>query len=131
MLSGSLGRGFQLGTLFRATSATPYTITAGADLNRDTILNDRPAGIGRNSARGSGLIDLGARLSWSHGIGTRKGPAEPTRSLVRIGGDSPNIPDFGNGAKPDAPQLLAAVRQCHCRTARKAIRTRSETQFLN
>jgi len=106
MLSGSPGRGFQLGTLFRATSASPYNITAGADLNRDTILNDRPAGIGRNNARGSGLIDLGSRVSWSHGVGTRKGPAEPTRSLVRIGGDSPNIPEFGSGAKPDAPQPI-------------------------
>ncbi len=39
--------------MFRASSPTPYSITTGADDNRDTVFNDRPPGVKRNSARGS------------------------------------------------------------------------------
>src|ERR1051326_6032131 len=38
---------------FNASSASPYTILSGFDTNGDLIFNDRPAGVGRNSARGS------------------------------------------------------------------------------
>jgi hypothetical protein len=39
---------------FNASSAPPYTIRSGIDTNGDLVFNDRPSGIGRNSARGSG-----------------------------------------------------------------------------
>jgi hypothetical protein len=38
---------------FNTASASPYTIYSGFDTNGDLVFNDRPAGIGRNSARGS------------------------------------------------------------------------------
>lgn len=59
----------RLGTILRATSATPYNITTGFDDNGDTSVNDRPAGVGRNSARGASHWDLSARLSWTIGFG--------------------------------------------------------------
>jgi hypothetical protein len=37
----------------QGSSALPYNITTGLDGNGDTVFNDRPAGIGRNSARGA------------------------------------------------------------------------------
>jgi len=40
---------------FNAGSAPPYTIRSGIDTNGDLVFNDRPAGVGRNSARGSGF----------------------------------------------------------------------------
>ena len=98
--SGSLGKGFQLGSFFRANSATPYNITTGFDNNGDTIINDRPPGVGRNSARGSGLWDVTARLSWSKGFGkpgANGGP--PQMIMIRQGdggGDIPTLP----GQKP-------------------------------
>lgn len=62
----------RLGTIFRATSAMPYNITTGFDNNGDTIVNDRPEGVGRNSARGAAQWDLSGRLSWSMGFGQRE-----------------------------------------------------------
>src|SRR5215204_5606539 len=59
----------RLGTILRVTSATPYNITTGFDDNGDTTINDRPPGVGRNSARGAAQVDLSARLSWTIGFG--------------------------------------------------------------
>lgn len=43
------------------SSGQPLNVTTGRDDNGDTIVNDRPAGVGRNSARTSGFaqVDLG------------------------------------------------------------------------
>jgi hypothetical protein len=38
---------------FNASSAQPYTIRTGFDTNHDLVFNDRPDGVGRNTARGS------------------------------------------------------------------------------
>jgi transcriptional regulator len=38
-------------------SAAPYTIRTGLDDNGDLVFNDRPAGVGRNSARGAWPLD--------------------------------------------------------------------------
>jgi hypothetical protein len=54
VVSGSLDRGlagFQLGWVFAYASALPFNIVTGADNNNDTTVNDRPAGVGRNSGR--------------------------------------------------------------------------------
>jgi len=48
-----------------AQSALPYTITLPNDANRDGNPNDRPDGVGRNSARGGDMRSLDVRLSKS------------------------------------------------------------------
>ena len=53
----------------QAQSASPYTIITGIDNNRDTVLNDRPEGVGRNSARGSATWNMNVRLSRSFSFG--------------------------------------------------------------
>jgi hypothetical protein len=53
----------QVGTLVAARSKLPYNITTGADDNRDTQTNDRPAGIGRNDGRGANLFQADLRLT--------------------------------------------------------------------
>jgi hypothetical protein len=63
----------RLGTSFRTTSAPPYNITTGHDDNGDTVVNDRPAGVGRNSARGAAQWDMSARLSWTMSFGKSEG----------------------------------------------------------
>ena len=55
----------QAGTLIAARSKLPYNITTGADDNRDTQTNDRPAGVGRNSARGATLFQADLRVTKS------------------------------------------------------------------
>ena len=80
-----LFRRLRAGTSVRMQSALPYTITTGRDDNGDTVSNDRPAGVTRNSARGRGQMDVGARVSWSAGFGPRAGtgPQGPQVRIVR------------------------------------------------
>ncbi|MGE5362032.1 MAG: hypothetical protein ACM3NQ_23700 [Bacteroidales bacterium] len=56
------------------TSAPPYNVTIGFDDNGDTIFNDRPAGVGRNSARGAVAFDVMARLGWGFGSSATRRP---------------------------------------------------------
>lgn len=44
---------FGLSGVVSARSGLPYNITTGADDNKDSVINDRPADVGRNSARGA------------------------------------------------------------------------------
>ena len=43
-------RNLTVGLNFRAQSGMPYNVTTGVDVNGDGVFNDRPAGVGRNSA---------------------------------------------------------------------------------
>src|SRR4029450_13403534 len=52
-----------------ALSATPYTITTGRDDNRDGVSNDRPAGVGRNTARGIATFTTNLRVSRAFALG--------------------------------------------------------------
>jgi hypothetical protein len=102
MFNMNLWKGFKLATSFNANSATPYTITTGRDDNGDTVSNDRPAGVGRNSARASDRWDAGARLSYAFGFGQRagvEGPGGPQVIMIRGGGggDTP-MGGFSGGA---------------------------------
>jgi hypothetical protein len=91
MVNYQLPLNLRVGTVFQANSATPYNITTGFDDNGDTVSNDRPIGVGRNSARGAGRWDLGTRLGWTFGFGKPKesaGGAGPQVRVIRGGGDS-------------------------------------------
>lgn len=86
-LSKSLG----ITSIFQANSATPYNITTGFDDNGDTIINDRPRGVGRNTARGAGMWDLSTRLSYSFAFGKppeTQGAGGPQVRVIRGGSDS-------------------------------------------
>ena len=91
LLNTKLPAGFRLGAMFRASSAPPYNITTGFDNNGDSVSNDRPAGVGRNSARGAAQWDASTRLSWGFGFGKPREPGAGTPRLVRIRGDSSDV----------------------------------------
>lgn len=55
--------GFQLSYIFNYASALPFNLQTGADRNFDTNVNDRPAGVGRNTGRGFDFASLDLRLS--------------------------------------------------------------------
>jgi hypothetical protein len=82
---------FRLATSVRLQSALPYDITTGRDDNGDTVSNDRPAGVTRNAGRGTAQADIGARLSWSVGLGSRPpaGGGGPQVRIVRSGDADP------------------------------------------
>ena len=97
MLNRKIYKGFSLGLMFNANSAAPYNVTTGFDDNGDTVSNDRPAGVSRNSERGASRWDLGARLGWSFGFGgERPAAAMSGPVVVRVGGD-------GGGGGPSLP----------------------------
>src|SRR5581483_8811106 len=75
----------------RVQSGLPYNITTGFDTNGDTVSNDRPAGVTRNTGRGAAQIDIGARLSWAMGFGTapQPGAGGPQVRIVRAGDADP------------------------------------------
>jgi hypothetical protein len=104
-----LPKGLRLGSNVRIESAAPYTITTGFDDNGDSVFNDRPAGVARNSERGSAVVDMSLRLSWQKGFGKKANavPAVPGAPggpgggpggggpVVMRGGDGPGGGGFG------------------------------------
>ena len=103
-ISKRLPAGFSISTIFQATSALPYNITTGFDNNGDTIINDRPGNLGRNSARGAARWEIGSRLSWGIDFGPpQQATAGPQVRMVRIGGGS-------DGAAPPSLPGMAAKK---------------------
>jgi hypothetical protein len=74
--SGTLNLPFacRLSTVVTASSALPYNITTGPnDKNLDGVSgNERPDGVGRNSARGSAYFGADIRFSKTFGSGRRR-----------------------------------------------------------
>jgi hypothetical protein len=58
---------FNLG--FNAASAPPYTIRSGIDTNGDLVFNDRPDGVGRNSARAASQWSVNGFFTYSWQFG--------------------------------------------------------------
>jgi len=80
-------------------SGAPYNITTGFDTNGDGVFNDRPSGTGRNTARAAAQWDLGMRVSYAIGFGTRpaSGGGGGGGTMVVMG--SPGaMGGFGGGA---------------------------------
>ncbi|HYG80874.1 MAG TPA: TonB-dependent receptor, partial [Pyrinomonadaceae bacterium] len=70
-LFGRAVSGFQLGYIFQYGSRLPFNVLTGTDRNNDTNVNDRPAGVGRNTGRGFDYASLDLRLSRRFRFGER------------------------------------------------------------
>jgi hypothetical protein len=87
MINFPLPQGMRGNIMSQAQSGTPYTIITGRDDNADGVINDRPAGVGRNSARGEWRWDLNARISRGFGFGgARQGDGGGPVVQRRVGG---------------------------------------------
>jgi hypothetical protein len=82
----------------RGNTGTPYPITTGFDDNNDSIFNDRPVGISRNSARTATQATATANLTYSIGLGT---PTAAPRAQERQGGS-----ERGSAASPSGRYRL-------------------------
>lgn len=104
-------RRLTMGWSYRVQSPLPYNITTGKDDNGDTISNDRPAGVTRNTARGTTTIDISSRLSWKMGFGSAPaaGTGGPQVRILRPGADSNVLGDMmtGDANKRYAIELYA------------------------
>jgi hypothetical protein len=89
MFNFPLPKGVRGSIMSQAQSGLPYTITTGRDDNGDGVSNDRPAGVGRNSARGDWRWDLSARISRGFGFGGDRTDAPGGGPTIarRAGGD--------------------------------------------
>lgn len=103
----NLPKGFRLAPFITASSGSPFNITTGRDDNGDTEINDRPAGISRNSglsvsqysllpanlqkylqtyypngvdAVGPGSFNVNLNISKTFSFGKREGGAAPAMS---------------------------------------------------
>ena len=65
-------RNFNANLNLTMSSAPPYTIRTGVDTNGDLIFNDRPTGVGRNSARGEGRFELSGFFVYTFMFGKRR-----------------------------------------------------------
>ncbi len=55
--------GLRVGYVFSYATGVPFNVQTGTDRNNDTNVNDRPAGVGRNSARQPATSALDLRVS--------------------------------------------------------------------
>jgi hypothetical protein len=101
------------GTIVGMNTGIPYNITTGFDNNRDTVPNDRPLGIARNTGAGPGYAsvdfhfskritiakneskDSGARPAGRHASGRLSNPSEGRpeshRPWLEVGIDAFNV----------------------------------------
>jgi hypothetical protein len=94
--------GFELSYIFQYGSRLPFNVLTGTDRNNDTNVNDRPAGMGRNTGRGFDFASLDMRLSRRVELGERTSLeviAEGFNVLNRANLQLPNNV-FGTGATP-------------------------------
>jgi hypothetical protein len=74
--------GFQSGLIVSALSGTPFNVTTGSDDNGDTVVNDRPPGVFRNSRRGPATVQLDVRLA--KGVSIAKAGDERSKRRDRL-----------------------------------------------
>jgi hypothetical protein len=105
MASSTLFKNLRVSLAASGRSGTPYNVTTGRDDNGDTVFNDRPAGVGRNSRIGSTTWDTNARVSYAFGFGQRPSSGAPAGGVmiahrVTVGGASGGdvVGAFGGGA---------------------------------
>jgi len=55
--------GLRFGTVLAVASGLPFNITTGRDDNHDTVANDRPQGVTRNTGKGPRLVRWDVRLT--------------------------------------------------------------------
>jgi hypothetical protein len=60
---GAIARDWSLSWVYAYASAPPFNVQTGGDRNNDTNANDRPEGVGRNSARGFDSSTFDVRLA--------------------------------------------------------------------
>ena len=65
-------RGLSASLNLGRNSARPITIRTGFDNNDDLIYNDRPVGVGRNSARVPGQFTSSANFGYTFSFGRRR-----------------------------------------------------------
>jgi hypothetical protein len=120
--SAQAGRFFIFGVALSLYSGKPVNITTGSDDNHDGVVNDRPAGVRRNTLPGPGLIDLD--LSVAHDFVFSKSPEHGKKLTVSLNSfnvlNHPNSvtyvgvvssPNFGHAVQAQPPRRFQVDAQ--------------------
>jgi hypothetical protein len=100
-INAGIVRNLNASISMNAASAPPYTIRTGFDDNGDLIFNDRPEGVGRNTARAAGNWTMNANFGYSFAFGKRTTPLPPGIMITMVNG----VPSVGAaGAPPSVPR---------------------------
>jgi hypothetical protein len=118
VMSGTVEHGgFRLSSIYSYSSALPFNVLTGTDRNGDTNVNDRPAGVGRNTGRAFPFRSLDVRLSRRFRISERAAVEAIVESFNLLNRANWLFPNsiFGPGAAPLAafgrPTAAADPRQ--------------------
>ena len=99
MVNRQIVRNLNLMVIASANSARPYNVTTGRDDNGDTVFTDRPAGVGRNSARGDSRFEVTTRLAYGFDFGGKRAAEDAAGGApraIRIGaGGVDGLPSAG------------------------------------
>jgi hypothetical protein len=107
MVNVPLFYGVRTSVNFQAQSAAPYTITTGRDENRDGVVNDRPAGVGRNTERGAATWTMNLNITKQFALGgPRNGQGGGGRGFPGGGPGGPPGPGTGGGAGGGGSQQI-------------------------
>lgn len=82
------GDWFSLGLTLTLASGRPYNLTTGRDDNHDSVANDRPAGMRRNSLQGPGAATLDVR--WSREFRLKQEKKKDEGPVIILGVDAFN-----------------------------------------
>lgn len=126
MFNFPLPKGVRGNIMSQAQSGLPYTVITGRDDNGDGVSNDRPAGVGRNTARGSWRWDLNARISRGFGFGGDRpeGPGGGAAIQRRIGGD-------GDGGGPMMMMMEQSAQRFRVDFYVQGYNLLNRTNFMN
>ena len=81
-MNWEIKKSFSVAAIYNFSSALPYTISTGFDDNGDTVFNDRPFGIRRNSERGTSRSHLDVGASWFFSFVDFKGKKKGLQSAT-------------------------------------------------
>jgi hypothetical protein len=94
VVNTSLTKSLRIAVSATGRSGAPYNVTTGRDDNGDTVINDRPAGVDRNSLTSHGAWDAAARLTYAFGFGEKppsSGPGGGQMIMIRAGGGAGDL----------------------------------------
>ena len=79
------------GGIVMPVDGKPVNITTGADDNHDGIINDRPAGVPRNTMHGPGMVNLDLNLSHDFPIAKLKSDKQKDAPTLTVSLNSFNV----------------------------------------
>ncbi|MCZ2391471.1 MAG: TonB-dependent receptor [Acidobacteria bacterium] len=86
-------KGVKINANYTVLSPLPFSLTTGHDDNRDTVFNDRPAGVSRNSRRGAWFSQLDLNLGYTISFGHRGKDSNKGFKVITTADDGFDIGD--------------------------------------